>query len=142
MKDFKIVEEKVIDNIELVKHSIDIHKIGKIENKTIIKCYKGDDLITWCVISPTDEKLMTDFFKVNVDYLTDEERKEYFKDFKDFIYLDLIKSEIKNQGGAKAIINHLKSKNKKVWLYSTCEAMDFYDKMDFNNYDGEYIYYI
>lgn len=142
LTNFKIIEGKLIDNVELIKNSSDINNIGIIEEKTMIKCYNNNTLISWCVISKTTEKLMKDFFKYDVNYLEDYEKEQYTKDFMNCIYIDLIKSEVPKQGGATAIISYLKNKYNKIWLYSTFGAMDFYDKMNFNNYDGEYIYYI
>ena len=142
---FTIVEDGLLNNMEIIKNYFegDIYSIGTIQEKSIIKCYDSENkLVTWCIISPTTNELLNDFIEHNISYLEQEEQTIFINDFIDGIYIDLIVSKIEKQGGAKAIIEYLKTKNKKLWLYSTYESISFYDKMEFISYDGEYIYYL
>jgi hypothetical protein len=103
----------------------------------------NNNTISIAMISLADNKVVDEVIEENLYYLIEDnelDEIEYLHEkLDDRIYLDAIYSIVKGKNGAKEIINYLENKYNKIWLYSACEAEEYWEKLGWNSIE-EHVY--
>lgn len=147
-----IVKEYTVDSTtkQFIKDNLnDLYNIDNIDEsleplteKTLFKVYENNELITSALISKPNKKYYLSLLEkyIEIDNTEISYTELYEECYKDWIYLDCIKSFKEGLGGASFLIDYIFKKYGAFWLYSDIEAENFweYKKLD---YLGNYCFF-